>query len=134
MYRNVKDGDKGFQIIAIDNVKHTTDEGYQGACFINREEDRSIPTFGENRIYHVNQYNKEKDSSSPRVSDNLHEKNYYLYVRMLDDIGIFRNMEHLTLVVREDANTYIEGYIDNVALSAIDTSAATTQYPRFTYH
>ena len=125
MYRNLKDGDKGFQIIAIDDMKRITDGGYNYACFLNREVDRSIPTFGENRIYHVIIiYEKDKDVITTKISDNLHEKNYYNCAGMLDKLGKFPNMDRLILAAREGENAYIEGYIDNLTLSSIDTSAA----------
>jgi len=123
MYRNVKNGDKSYQIIAIDSARHTSNEQYQGFCRVNTEDDRELPTFGENRIYHVIiQYNKEKNIIETKVTDNLHEKNYFVCSGIWDELGIFRNMDRIILVVREDENAYIEGFIDNVRLSAIDTS------------
>ena len=85
---------------------------------------RLIRSFGENRIYHVIiQYNKEKNIIESRVSDNLHEKNYFVCSGIWYDIGTFENMNRLILVVREDENAYIEGYIDNVSLAATDTTS-----------
>ncbi|GEM_PF-2309792 len=122
-YREIKDGDKTYQIIAIDNARRTTNEQYQGACRINREEDRTNPTFGENRIYHVLvQYDKEKNIIETKVSDNLHEKTYFVCSGIWDELGKFQNMNKIILAVREVENAYIEGYIDNVRL--YDTSIA----------
>lgn len=124
MYRNVKDGEKSFQIIAIDALKHTTNEQYQGFCRINREDDRTLTTFGENRMYHVVvQYDRDNNLIQTWVTDNLHEKNYYVCSGIWYDIGLFRNMDRLILVVRQGENARIEGFIDNVKIYLIDTAS-----------
>jgi hypothetical protein len=124
-YSNIKDGDKTFQINAIDNRKYTTDPSWEGVCRINREESNSIPSFGDKRIYHVViEFDPVTETISTKVSDNLHEKTYYVCTGMLAKAGTFRSMNRLILVAEPAENAYIEGSIDNVVLSV---PATTTQ-------
>ena len=118
MYRNIKDGDKTFMIYAIDNRKYATDPEYDVGWRINREESIAIPSFGNNRIYHIIiEFEPITETISYKVTDNLHEKTYYVSTGMLDQVGIFRNMNRLILVAEPAENAYFEGSIDNVVLS-----------------
>jgi hypothetical protein len=124
-YRSIKDGDKTFQIYAIDNRKYATDPSYEGMCRINREESIAIPSFGNNRIYHVViAFDPVLETISTTVSDNLHEKTYNNCNGMIPKVGIFHSMNRLIIVAEPAENAYIEGSIDNVVLSI---PAATTQ-------
>ena len=124
-YRSIKDGDKTFQIYAIDNRKIARDPSYDGMCRINREENIAIPSFGDNRIYHVTiVLDPVMETISTKVTDNLHEKTYYDCTGMVTKVGTFRNMNRLILVAEPAENAYIEGSIDNVVLSV---PATTTQ-------
>jgi len=117
-YRQIKDGDKTFQVFAVDNRKYATDPEYEGMCRINREESIDIPSFGENRIYHVFiAYDPEKETISTTVTDSLHEKTYYVCHGMYQKTGMFRSMDRLILVAEPAENAFIEGSIDNVVLS-----------------
>jgi len=117
-YRSIKDGDKTFQIYAIDTRKYATDPSYEGMCRINREESIAIPSFGNNRIYHVViEFDPVMETISTKVTDNLHEKNYFDCTGMMSETGTFRNMIRLILVAEPAENAYIEGSIDNVVLS-----------------
>ena len=74
-----------------------------------------FPHSARTGLYHVIiQYNKEKNIIETKVTDNLHEKNYFVCSGIWDELGIFQNMDRIILVVREDENAYIEGFIDNV--------------------
>lgn len=117
-YRSIKDGDKSFQIYAIDSRRYASDPAYEGMCRINREESIAIPSFGENRIYHVFiAFDPDAETISTKVSDNLHEKTYYVCSGMLSKTGIFHDMNRLILVAEPAENAYIEGSIDNVVFS-----------------
>lgn len=122
-FRQIKDGDKLFQIFAIDAVKHVTDPEYQGACWINREDNKANATYGEGRIYHVIiNYDRDKDTITTQVTDNQHTQNYYVCSGLWNKLGFFRGMDRIILVARQEPNAYIEGYIDNVKLYTVDTS------------
>jgi len=117
-YRAIKDGDKTFQIFAVDSRKYASDPEYEGMCRINREESIEIPSFGENRIYHVIiAFDPEKETVSTKVTDNLHEKTYYTCHGVWQKAGSFQGMDRLILVAEPGENAYIEGSIDNVVLS-----------------
>ena len=122
-FKDLKDGDKTYQIIAYDNGNKKTDEESDYSCFINREDDKSSPTFGENRTYHVVvTYDKDKNTVTTKVSDNLHEKTYFNCAGMYDKLGGFENLDRIVLVATQVPNTSIDGYIDNVNLYALATS------------
>lgn len=125
-YRSIKDGDKTFQLYVIDSKKYASDPAYEGMCRINREQSIAIPSFGENRIYHVViAFDPEKETISTKVTDNLHEKTYYVCSGMLSKVGKFHSMERLILVAEPAENAYIEGSIDNVVLSVPAAQAQT---------
>ena len=133
MYRNTKDGDKTFQINAIDNQKYSTDPTWEGFFRINREESIAIPSFGDKRIYHVViEFDPATETISTQVTDNLHEKNYYNCNWIFSKIGIFHDMNRLILVAEPAENAYIEGSIDNVVLSVPSSSAQTISTARVT--
>ena len=132
-YREIKDGDKTFQIYAIDSRKYATDPEYEGMCRINREESITIPSFGENRMYHVViAFDPEKETISTKVSDNLHEKTYYVCHGVWPKAGIFHSMDRLILVAEPGENAYTEGSIDNVVLSVPAVPAQTISPARRT--
>jgi tetratricopeptide (TPR) repeat protein len=117
-YRNAKDGDKTVEVYAIDDRKYAFDTEYEGWCRINREESITIPSFGENRIYHVVIVSEpEKETISIKVTDNLHEKTYYVCSRKWAETGRFSGMNRLILVAEPAENAFIEGSIDNIVLS-----------------
>jgi tetratricopeptide (TPR) repeat protein len=117
-YRAIKDGDKTIQVYAIDSRKYASDPEYEGMCRINREESIVIPSFGENRVYHVViNSDPEKETISIKVTDNLHEKTYNVCSGKLSKTGIFHSMDRLILVAEPAENAYIEGSIDNIVLS-----------------
>ena len=117
-YRSIKDGDKTIQVYAIDRMKYASDPEYEGMCRINREESIAIPSFGETRIYHVFiESDPEKETIAIKVTDNLHEKTFYVCHWMFSKTGTFENMGRLILVAEPAENAYIEGSIDNIVLS-----------------
>jgi len=121
-YRSIKDGDKSFQVYAIDNKRSASDPEYEGMCRINREESITIPSFGDTRIYHVDiAFDPAAETISTKVTDNLHEKTYYVCSGMQSKTGKFYNINRLIIVAEPAENAYIEGSIDNIVLSVPGT-------------
>ncbi len=117
-YTQIKDGDKSFQLYAINKRKLSTDPEYEGMCRINRELSIAIPSFGDSRIYHVIlEFDPGAETISTKVTDNLHEKTYYVCSGMVAQTGMFDGMDRLILVAEPSAGTYIEGSVDNVVLT-----------------
>jgi tetratricopeptide (TPR) repeat protein len=118
-FKDLKDGDKTYQIIAVANGQKKTNEETDYACFINREDDRRENTFGGNRTYHVViDYDKDKGTISTKVSDNLHEKTYFNCAGSYNNVGAISNINQIILAALGTPQGYIEGYIDNVKLYA----------------
>lgn len=117
-YRSIKDGDKTFQLYAINMRRLATDPVYEGMCRINRELSIAIPSFGDNRVYHVViEFDPGAETIATKVTDNLHEKTYYVCSGMVAQVGMFNSMDRLILVAEPSEGAYIEGSIDNIVLS-----------------
>jgi serine/threonine protein kinase/tetratricopeptide (TPR) repeat protein len=124
-YRDLKDGSKSFMVLTIDDMKKASDPEFEGLCTINREEEKSKPTFGNGRIYHVVIiFNSDKQVISYQVSDNLHLSTDFQCAWMNKETGIFRGMNRLILVADQGENAYIEGSIDNVELYQIESTSS----------
>ncbi len=125
-FREIKDGDKSFMPYTIDNRKYSSDPEYNGMCWINREDSIATPSFGSNRIYHVvTEFDPIWETVSTQVTDNLHEKTYYVCSYKWGKVGTFRGMNRLILVSETAENADFEGSIDNVVLSVPSTSIQT---------
>ena len=87
-------------------------------CRINRELSIAIPSFGDTRMYHVViEFNPGAETISTKVTDNLHEKTYYVCHGMVAQVGMFNSMDRLILVAEPAEGAYIEGSMDNIVLS-----------------
>jgi len=119
IFRDLKDGDKTYQVFAVSGGQKKTNEDTGYACFINREDDRKENTFGGNRTYHVViDYDRDKGIINTKVSDNLHEKTYYNCAGSYSNVGKFRDINQIILSAVGTTNGYIEGYLDNIKLYA----------------
>jgi tetratricopeptide (TPR) repeat protein len=126
-FKDIKDGDKTYQVLAVSNSARKTNDQSDYICQINPEEATSNNTFGTNRIYHVIvDYDVNKGIIGTKVTDNLHEKTYSNCAGVYNNVGTFPTLNQIILSGVGAPNQNIEGYLDNVKLYATGLGGTTS--------
>lgn len=127
IYKDVKDGDKTFQVIAVNNGNVRTDDAKDYSCLVNPEEPKTNATFGETRIYHVIiSYDQTAGQVATKVTDNIHGTTYANCAGVYNNLGTIPGLNRIVLAGVGAPNQEIEGYIDNVRLYATGLSVASS--------